>query len=248
MLPDRFSFRQLARTRKEGKVVWFTVFPESKRCGIMYAPNMGLRFLKKPLSPVLQCIGFTDSKGIPIYEEDIVEVEDIAEAKKVGIGTIVWEEGSFCITFYDGDLSVLPKGKMVDIYDAFFVKGWRLKVLGNHYIAHPSLYATLIRELKDIEVEVDNNTFLKSVIYTGRKRPDGDDVVLYLERDWDTGKVCLTDLGETDMFIATHKELENSKEFRVEVDEKNILERMWKLLEEIEERFKRELEGFRFGG
>ncbi len=47
---DRFNFRMLARTRK-GKVVWFDVFPESDRCGVIDTPHTGLHYLKDPLSP-----------------------------------------------------------------------------------------------------------------------------------------------------------------------------------------------------
>ena len=239
---DRFSFRQLARTRKEGKIVWFNVLPESKVSGVVHTPHAGFHYLKDPLSPVLQCTGFADRRGVPVYEEDVVEVEG------VGVGLVVWEEGSFCVTFCEGDFSVLPAGRMVDVYDILFVKGWRMKVLGNCYIASPSVYSALIRGFENIKIEVDESTFLRSVIYTGRKRPDGDDIVLYLERDWDTGKTYLTDLGETDMFIATHKDLEGSKEFKVEVNEENVLEKMEKLLKEIEGRFEGELGEFRFGG
>jgi len=123
-----------------------------------------------------------------------------------------------------------------------------LKVIGNRFIAPLELYKQLVEEsLGQFELEIDE-TGLKSVIYTERKRPDGDDIVLYLVRDFDTGKIYLTDLGETDMFIATHKDLKGSREFRVEVDEKNVLSRTWELLEEIEKRFEKELGEFRFGG
>ncbi len=137
-------------------------------------------------------------------------------------------------------------GEKVNIYTFAELMPDTIRVIGNKYIAEPVIYHLLSKAFTDIVI--DERTGLRSVIYTGRTRPDGDDIVLYLERDWDTGKTYLTDLGETDMFIATHKDLEGSKEFRVEVSEKDILEKIEKLLEEIEERFEKELDGFKFGG
>ena len=242
---DRWDFRQLARTRKNKKVVWFDVFPESDRCAVIDTPHTGLHYLKDPLSPVLQCTGLKDERGIPIWEGDIVEVwyDDHRYAKE-----IVWIEDKAGFGY-----KYLSKvmGKLEECAFTFAEMDYyrNVKVIGNKFIASLEIYRQLVEETFDqLEIEIDEITSLRSIIYTGKKRPDGDDVVLYLERDWDTGKIYLTDLGETDMFIATHKDLEESKEFKVEVDEKNVLERMWKLLEAIEERFEKELKGFRFGG
>ena len=245
MTATRLIFRQLARTRKKGKVVWFNVFPESDRCGVLDTPHTGLHYLKDPLSPVVQCTGLKDDRGIPIWEGDIVEVRDGAIRYA---NEIVWIKKQASFGYKDVEER---KGKKVEVAFAF-TEAYdypEIKVIGNRFIAPLEIYKQLVEESYDhFELEIDEKTGLRSVIYTGRKRPDGDDVVLYLERDWDTGKVHLTDLGETDIFIATCKDIKNSKEFKVEVDEKNILERMWKLLEEIEERFEKELRGFKFGG
>ena len=243
--PDRFDFRQLARTRGEGKVVWFSVFPESNRCGVIDAPHTGLHYLKDPLSPVLQCTGLKDERGVPIWEGDIVEVwyDDHRYAEE-----IVWIEDRAGFGYRDVEER---NGRKEELAFTFAEANYyeNIKVIGNRFIAPLELYKELVEESYDhFELEIDERTGLRTVIYTGRKRPDGDDIVLYLERDWDTGKVYLTDLGETDMFIATCKDIEESGEFRVEVDEKSVLEKTWRLLEEIEKRFEKELGEFRFGG
>ena len=240
---ERFNFRQLARTRREGKVAWFNVFPESDRCGVIDTPHTGLHYLKDPLSPVVQCTGLKDARGVPIWEGDIVEVwyDDIRYAEE-----IVWIEEKAGFGYRDVEWRM---GKKEEFAFTFSEANYyeNIKVIGNRFIAPLELYKELVEECR-LEVEIDERTGLRSVIYTGRKRPDGDDIVLYLERDFDTGRIYLTDLGETDMFIATHKDLEKSKEFRVEVSEKYVSQKMRKLLEEIEGRFEKELGKFMFGG
>ena len=171
------------------------------------------------ISPVVQCTGLKDRKGVPIWEGDIVEVwyDDIRYANE-----IVWIEEKAGFGYRDVEWR---RGKKEEFAFTFSEADYykNVKVIGNRFIAPLELYKELVEECQ-LEVEIDERTGLRSVIHTGRKRSDGGDIVLYLERDWNTRKTYLTDL-------------EGSKEFRAEVDEKNIFEKMWKLLKEIERRF-----------
>ncbi len=220
---SRFKFRQLARTGR-GKVVWFEVLPESRDRGIVNTPSAGPCHLRNSLSPVLQCTGFVDERKVPVYEEDIVEVT-IGALK--GIGAVVWREGSFYLSSHY-NVPIFPMSEVDSI-----------KVLGNRYIAGDLLYHRLYTEFRNMEV--DESTFLKTVIYTGVRRPDGDDIVLYLERDFDENRLYLTDLGETAMFIATCGVEPGFEEVKREVDEENVVEKAREMIEEIREKFKQKV-------
>jgi len=157
---------------------------------------MGLQYLKDPLSPVLQCTGLEDVKGVPIWEGDIVEVQ----CEGVGIKRvkeIVWMKEKACFGYRDvndGDEFI------VSIPEADYLVN--PKVIGNRCIAPPELYTKIVRETS-WELEINEKTGLETVIYTGVKRPDGDDIILYLVRDFDEDRIYLTDYQETAMFIAT---------------------------------------------
>jgi hypothetical protein len=233
---DRYSFRMLARTRK-GKVMWFDVFPESKRCGVIDAPHTGLQYVKDPLSPVLQCTGLRDSKGTPIYEGDILKVQ-YRPSDPFDIAEVFWDErnGRWKARFYTMSNLEFGGESWHDEYST---------VIGNIYIAPVSFYSELAKEFPYMEVD---DTGLRTVIYTGVKRPDEDEIVLYLERDYDKDKLYLTDLGETAMFIASCGVEPEFEEVRKEVNEENVVKQAKKMIEEIRERFGKKIGHIKFGG
>ncbi len=231
MSADRFSFRQLARTRK-GKVVWFRVFPESRECGVIHAPHTGLHYLKRPLSPVFQFTGLVDSKGVPVWEGDI-----LVRKEPTYVLEVEWckEEYGFIVT--DGR-DTAPLG-------AIARSDYPFNVIGNVCVAPLGVYKKLWEVFPE-NVEIDDEP-LRTVIYTGVKRPDGDDMVLYLERDFDGDRLYLTDLGETAMFIASCGVKPGFEEVKREVSEENVIEKAKEVIEEIRERFRQRVGHMKWG-